>query len=202
MKETLKRVKADVILSAILCLVLGVVLILWSAETIKILCRILAAGLAIIGVINIISYFRDKRMHMFSGVLGLIVLLIGVWLFLRPDSVASLIPIVIGVILAVHGIQDIKLAIETKRNGYEKWWSVLLMGIISLTLGVVCIVYAFGLISLALKLIGVALIYDGLSDLWIVSRVSKSAKQKKQEEEALEAEYKEVEVVEEDENIV
>lgn len=199
MKETLKRVKADVILSAILCFALGVVLIIWSTETINILCRVLAAGLMIIGMVNIISYFRDKRMHMFSGVLGLIVLLIGVWLFFRPDSVVSFIPIVIGVILAVHGAQDIKLAIETKRNGYEKWWSVLLMGVVSLALGVVCIVYAFGVISLALKVIGVALIYDGLSDLWIVSRVSKSAKQKKLEEEALEAEYKEVE---EDENVL
>lgn len=198
MKEALKRIKADVILSALLCIALGVVLIVWSAETIKIMCWALAAGLVIIGVINIISYFRDKRMHMFSGVLGLIVLLIGIWLFMRPDSVVSLIPIVIGVILAVHGIQDVKLAIETKRNGYEKWWSILLMGIVSLVLGVLCVVYAFGLVTLALKFIGVALIYDGLSDLWIVSRASKAAKQKKLEEEALEAEYKEVETAEEE----
>lgn len=198
MKEALKRIKADVILSALLCIALGVVLIVWSAETIKIMCWALAAGLVIIGVINIISYFRDKRMHMFSGVLGLIVLLIGIWLFMRPDSVVSLIPIVIGVILAVHGIQDVKLAIETKRNGYEKWWSILLMGIVSLVLGVLCVVYAFGLVTLALKFIGVALIYDGLSDLWIVSRASKAAKQKKLEEEALEAEYKEVETTEEE----
>ena len=30
MKETLKRIKADVILSALLCVALGVVLIIWS----------------------------------------------------------------------------------------------------------------------------------------------------------------------------
>ena len=125
MRETLKKVKADVILSALLCFALGVVLLVWSAETINIICRTLAVGLMIIGVVNIISYFRDKSMHMFSGVLGLIVLLIGAWLFMRPESVVSLIPIVIGVILAVHGIQDIKLAIETKNNSYEKWWSIL-----------------------------------------------------------------------------
>lgn len=198
MRETLKKIKADVILSAVLCFALGVVLLVWSTETINIICRALAVGLMIIGVVNIISYFRDKSMHMFSGVLGLIVLLIGAWLFMRPESVVSLIPIVIGVILAVHGIQDILLAIETKNNSYEKWWSILLMGIISLALGVFCVVYAFGLVSFALKFIGIALIYDGLSDLWIVSRASKSAKQKKLEEEALEAEYKEVEDVKEE----
>lgn len=196
MKETLKRVKADVILSALLCFALGVVLIIWSEETIRIICRALAVGLAIIGIVNIISYFRDRSMHMFSGVLGLIVLLVGAWIFMKPESVVSLIPIVIGAILAVHGIQDLKLAIETKRNGYDRWWSILLMGIVSLALGVLCIVHAFGIgnltASLVLKLIGVALIYDGLSDLWIVSRAAKAAKRKKQEEEALEAEYKEV----------
>ena len=35
MKETLKRIKADVILSALLCVALGVVLIIWSDETIN-----------------------------------------------------------------------------------------------------------------------------------------------------------------------
>ncbi len=193
MKETLKRVKADVILSAVLCLALGIVLIVWSEETIRLLCRALAVGLVIIGVVNIISYFRDRSLHVFSGILGLIVLLTGAWIFMKPESVVSLIPIVIGAILAVHGLQDLKLAIETKRNSYEKWWSILLMGIVSLVLGVLCIVHAFGVVALALKFIGIALIYDGLSDLWIVSRAAKAAKNKRLEEEALEAEYKEVE---------
>ena len=43
MKETLKRIKADVILSAILCVALGVILMIWPTQVTKVLCYILAA---------------------------------------------------------------------------------------------------------------------------------------------------------------
>ena len=119
MKETLKRIKADIIVSALLCIALGIVLLVWPAETIDVFCKILAVGLIIMGGVDIASYFMNRSIHPFAGALGLIVLLIGIWIFLRPESIVSLIPIVIGVILCIHGIQDLKLAIETKRNGYE-----------------------------------------------------------------------------------
>ncbi len=37
MKETLKRIKADVILSAILCVALGVILMIWPTQVTKVL---------------------------------------------------------------------------------------------------------------------------------------------------------------------
>ena len=40
--------------------------------------------------------------------------------------------------------------------------------------------------------IGLFLIYDGVSDIWIISRVSHAAKQLKQEIEAVDADAKEV----------
>lgn len=192
MKEALKRIKADVILSAILCIALGVVLIIWSEETIRLACIAVAIGLMIIGTVNLIGYFMDRIMHPFSGALGLVVLLIGIWIFLKPESVVSLIPIVIGVILAIHGIQDIKFSFEAKKNNYDRWWGMLLMALISLVFGVLCIVHAFGIVKLAMIFIGIALIYDGLSDLCIVILTTKAAKRMKQEAEALDVEYKEV----------
>ena len=103
-----------------------------------------------------------------------------------------LIPIVIGVILCVHGIQDLKLAVETKRNGYGKWWSMLIIAAVSLVFGVLCIVNAFGMVKLALQFIGIALIYDGISDLWVANRAVHAAKMMKQEAEAVDVDYKEI----------
>lgn len=192
MKEVLKRIKADMILTALLCVVLGIVIFIWPAETIDIFCKVLAIGLMILGAVDLVSYFRNKGMHSFSGILGLIVLLVGIWIFLRPASVVSLIPIVIGVILTVHGIQDLKLAFETKENGYEKWWTMLIIAAVSLIFGILCIVNAFGMVKLALQFIGIALIYDGISDLWIVTKAVRTAKEKQEAEDALDVEYKEM----------
>lgn len=190
--DTLKRIKADVIISALVCVAMGVVLLIWPSETIDIFCKVLAVGLMVMGVMNIVNYFLNRSTHPFSGVLGAIVLIVGVWVFIKPESIVSIVPIVIGVILCVHGIQDIKIALETKANGYGKWWHMLIIAAISLGFGVICIIKAFGVVTLALQVIGVGLIYDGISDLWVASRAIRAAKAMKQEAEALDVEYKEV----------
>lgn len=193
MKETLKRIKADVILSALLCVILGIVLIIWSDQTIKIICMLLAFGIIVMGVVNLTDYFINHTLTPFSGMSGLVFIIVGIWLFfVKPESIAMIIPIVIGVVLAVHGITDIKMSIESKANGYDKWWSSLLLGVISLALGVICIINAFGVVKVAMIFIGIALVYDGISDLWIVSRTVKAAKEMKKEADALDVDYKEV----------
>lgn len=192
MKEMLGRIKADMILSAVLCVVTGVVIFVWPATTIDLMCKVLAVGLIIFGAVQLVAYVFNRMDSSFSGILGLIAALVGLWIFAKPESIVSLIPIVIGVILMIHGMQDIKLAFEAKSNRYGKWWSMLLIAAVSLAFGVICIVNAFGMVKLALKIIGVALIYDGLSDLWIVNRTAKAAKTMREMEKALEVEYKEV----------
>lgn len=191
MREMLQRIKADIILSALLCVALGVVLLIWPDETIGMVCKVLAVGLVILGAVDLFSYFSNKLAHPFSGILGLVVLLVGVWIFLRPESVVSLIPIVIGVILAIHGIQDIKQALEVRKNGYDRWWVMLIIAAVSLVLGVLCIVKAFRVVTLSLQFIGIALIYDGISDLWIAMKAIHTAKLAKQEAEAVDVEYRE-----------
>lgn len=192
MRETLKKLKADIILSALLCAVLGIVLLLWPEATIDLVCKILAVGLIIMGAVQITSYFTDRSIHPFAGALGLLLVLVGIWIFLRPGSIVSIVPIVIGVILCVHGIQDLKLSFETKENGYGNWWSMLIIAAVSLLFGVICIVNAFGMIKLALRFIGIALIYDGVSDLWIANRAIRAAKAAGETAKALDVEYKEV----------
>ena len=77
MKDFFKRVKADAIMSAVLCIALGVVLIVWPGETINIVCKVLAAGLIILGGVELFSYITNRNGYMFTGILGLIVLIVG-----------------------------------------------------------------------------------------------------------------------------
>lgn len=192
MRETLKRIKADIILSAVLCTGLGIMILVWPGEVIGVLCKALAVVLMVIGAVNLATFFRNRQRNAFSGVLGAIVVLVGLWIFFKPESVVSLIPIVIGVILMVHGIQDLKVAFEVKANGYGRWWSMMIIAAVSLVLGIVCVINAFGMVKLAMQFIGVALIYDGLSDLWVATKAVRTAKAMKAESDALESEYKEV----------
>lgn len=192
MKEFFKKVKANMIFSAMLCIALGVVLFVWSAQTIDVICKVLATILMIMGAVQAISFLLNKDKNGFTGAVGLIELLVGIWIFMKPESIVSLIPIVIGVILLIHGLADFRLAFETKENGYETWWSILIMAFISVIFGVICIVDSFGVVSLAMKFIGIALVYDGISDIWIVTRATKVAKNLQQDDEAVDIDYKEM----------
>jgi uncharacterized membrane protein HdeD (DUF308 family) len=164
----------------------------WPVETIDIFCKVLAAALIFMGALQLISYFAARLLHPFSGIIGAVILVVGLWIFLTPQSVVSLIPIVIGVVLAIHGFQDIKLALEAKSNGYGRWWIMFLIAFIGVALGVLCIIDSFGVVALATQIIGAALIYDGATDLWIIFKTLMAARKMKQEQDALDVDYKEV----------
>lgn len=192
MKELFKRVKIDLIISAIVCVALGVVLLIWPVEAIDVFCKVLAASLIFMGVLQLISYLAARLIHPFSGIVGAILLVAGFWIFITPQSVVSLIPIIVGVVLAIHGLQDIKLALEAKANGYGKWWIMFLIAFIGVALGVLCIIDSFGVVTLATQVIGAALIYDGLTDLWIIVKTLMAIRKMKQEQDALDVDYREV----------
>ena len=199
MKELFQRIKLDVIIGAVCCIAFGIVLILWPTEVTTIACKMIAAVIAVLGLVTLISYLLNtKEKHRINLPLGLVLLFIGIWIFLKPNSIQSMLLIGIGAVLFVHGFEDFKYALETRRYGYEFYWVILLMSVVGMGLGIACIVDSFGVISVALAFVGLALIYDGITDIWIVSRIAKTAKSVKQQVDEFHVVETEAEVITED----
>lgn len=192
MKEVLKKIKADTILSAVLCVILGVVLLVYTKQMTDLFCKLLALVLIVMGVAHIITYFTDRMGNNLRLIAGIIVLLLGVWIFINPEIIISLIPAIIGAILFLHGVEDLRLAIQAKEAEGSAWISCLILAIVNLAIGILLIVKAFEAAQIAFKLIGIALIYDGVSDIWIVSRAVKAAKQMEQDLNAIDTDGKEL----------
>lgn len=192
MKEILKKIKADTILSAVLCIILGVVLLVYTEQTTSLFCKLLALVLIVMGVAHMLTYFTDRAGNNLRLIAGVIVLLLGIWIFINPKIIINLIPAIIGAILFLHGVEDLRLSIQAKEGEGSAWISCLILAIINLALGILLIVKAFEAAQIAFKLIGLALIYDGVSDIWIVSRAVKAVKEAKQEQEAIDTEGKEL----------
>ncbi|CDF42086.1 putative uncharacterized protein [Roseburia sp. CAG:182] len=192
MKEILKKIKADTILSAVLCIILGVVLLLYTEQMTDLLCKLLAVVLIVMGVAHMIIYFTDRVGNNLRLIGGVVVLLLGVWIFINPRIIINLIPAIIGAILFLHGVEDLRLSIQAKQAEGSAWISCLILAIVNLAIGILLIVKAFEAAQIAFKLIGIALIYDGISDIWIVSRAVKAAKQMEQDLNAIDTEEKEL----------
>lgn len=177
MMDKLKSIKIDVTLAAVLSVVLGVLLVIWPATVITVLARVIAIILMVSGIVSLIPRLMDEVKSYTSIIVSLLITLIGLWMFLSPQAVASIIPIAIGVLLVVHGVQDLSLALEGKKTKAHNWWSIPLMALLNIVLGVLCICNAVGLVKLGMILIGIMLIYDGLSDMFIVHKVNKASKE-------------------------
>ena len=78
------------------------------------------------------------------------------------------------------------------KEQYDKWWVALILGLVTVGFGALLIFKPFAALDTVVTLIGFFLIYDGVSDLWIVSRISRTAKVLWQEAEALDVEAEEI----------
>lgn len=175
--EKLKSIKFDVTLSAVLSVAIGVMLIFWPGTIISVLVRAIACILVISGFVMLLPKMFEPVKSYLSIIVSLLIMMIGLWMFFSPQLVASIIPIGIGVLLVVHGVQDLSLAFEGKKKNAKNWWSIPVIAILNIVLGVICIFNAFGMVEIGMIFIGVMLVFDGISDMVIVHKVNKATKE-------------------------
>lgn len=181
MRELLKRIKADIITTAILCIILGILVMVWPTQTTKLLCWILAAILILMGLSRIIAYLNDRMSGQFGLAAGIVLFMLGAWILIRPLSFAKIFPIVIGVLLLMHGLEDLKMTMEAKAGGDNIWWTLLVVAAVNILLGLFLVWRAFAAVQIAMVLMGAALVYDGVTDLFAVYRVAKTVREAEQD---------------------
>lgn len=179
MAEFLRGLKANYLISALLCVILGLVLLIFPGTTTQIVCMLLGIVLFAYGAIQIVLYLFNKERTIVSQgmlVLGIVFAVIGGWIMLKPEMIIMAVPVIVGVLIVIHGLHNATQAFALKSSGYEKWWVVFLLGVLTVILGGILIYNPFKVVNTVVRLIGIFLIYDGLSDVWILSRIFKVKK--------------------------
>ena len=196
MEHILKKIKTNVIVSAFICIALGVILVFWPGLSVKVVCMAIGAVLVINGISRLLNFIFGRVGSVFSQmnlVMGIIITVIGGWILLQPGTIIAMIPILVGIIIVIHGINNLQQSVSLCQNRYDKWWIALLLGIITIGFGVLLVFNPFAAVDTLIRFIGLFLIYDGASDIWIMSRVSRNVKQARQEMDALTVDGKEIE---------
>ena len=195
MGSLLKKLKKNVVISAILCIVLGLVLAIWPGMSMHIVCIAIGSVLILGGLVRLAESFFDRDGSMYTQmnmIVGIIFAVVGVWIVIKPEKVLAIIPIIVGIVIAVHGLNNLQQAVSLCKEQYDKWWVALILGLVTVGFGALLIFKPFAALDTVVTLIGFFLIYDGVSDLWIVSRISRTAKVLWQEAEALDVEAEEI----------
>ena len=191
MKTILHEQRMSSIAAALVTIVLGVVLIWWPDRSINFLCMLLGVSIFITGIIYILGWLarRKEGVPAFFVLPGVILCALGVWLMTSPNSVIMLIQYIFGAILIFHGLVDFQGAFALARQGWSRWWMDLLFALLTVCLGGLILFNPFGTFAALVILIGAALIFDGVSDLciiWRLSRAFRAAEQAIREEQDLE----------------
>ena len=163
--------KKNYFISAILTIALGAVLVIWPDWSGRILCYLLGAALILMGGIQLIVCIRAERIGFyskFSMLMNIILILLGVWVCIRPDTVLSLVPVIIGIVMLIHGCMDLQFTMDIKHAGSGKWWIALIFALVTLTLGVFLVMHPFLAFEITMLIIGIGLFYDGISDLLLM----------------------------------
>lgn len=180
MKEWFRNRKISFVLAAALYLVLGLVLLIWPGVSIRVFCYAFGAILLLYGVVTIASFFlRDgggPGSFVLELFLGIVAAAVGLLFLIRPAFVASLLPVVVGLTILVDGLVNLKRALALRRMDYGRWNVPLILSIVSVALGLVVVIRPFLAAETLTMLIGVTLIYEGLSDLWTIFKLSQQAK--------------------------
>lgn len=179
MKNILRHQKRSSIISAVITIIMGAFLIYAPGQSVQAICTLLGTALAVIGGVYIFGWIAKRRQIGFPVwflIPGIIIFALGMWLITNPQSVVVLIQYIFAAILIFHGIIDLQGAWTLAKNKWQGWWIDLLLSALTLILGVVVFINPFGTFETLAVILGASLIFDGVSDLVIIYRITKAFK--------------------------
>lgn len=176
-KSKYRRIKGSWLVSSLLCILIGIVFAIWPEIVANAANYILGGIILIVGIIYLAMSFWSKQRNFLTGfgiIFSVVLIVIGVFMLLKPEFVLSLFPMIVGGIIIIHGIIDLKRSIELASLKYKLWWIALIIAVATIGLGVLLVFNPFSAVTLAFRIIGVILIVDGVSDFWIGFQVKRA----------------------------
>ncbi|MGN0313154.1 MAG: HdeD family acid-resistance protein [Fusicatenibacter sp.] len=162
-------------------MILGLCLVIWPYISAKVLCYLFGVLILITGIVRIVCYTRrgvSTFFHYYEFPLGLLDILLAVFFFSRSQHVILVLPIVIGIMIMIDSIFKLQMAIDLKRLGLRKWWSMLLLSILSILFSFLLILDPFEGSMTLMIFIGLSLIVDSIQSLCSVIYASKYIRKK------------------------
>ncbi len=177
--KLLQNIKWDAVISSVVMIVLGLILAIFPDVSLSILATVAGLGAICAGLFSIIRYFTyDLRESYFSNdfLIGIIVLTIGVLIIFRPAVFIAIIPIVLGIVIMISGFAKLQDAISAKRFGYSGYVTYLILAVIAILFGLFILFNPLDMAEVLFFIIGIGLIYSGVSDLFVTFYLTKKFK--------------------------
>lgn len=165
------------IISSLSYLVLGFIMIFMPDTVGNTLSYVLGIVLTIYGLFNIISFFTNKEENKYLElIIGIVATAFGIFTLFSPGIIAKIIFVIFGIIIVLDSLMDVKNSFQLKALGMKKWWVCFLVSIAVIILGL-CTIFLSGFFrDFLIIIIGIIMIYEGVSGLVIIGLMGHYAK--------------------------
>ena len=177
--DRMSQLKKSKLIAGIISALLGSVLLFWPGLTMELICQFVGAALGITGILTAAVFFtqpKDSPFRAASLIAGIPLALLGLFVFLRPSFLIEFIPVVVGVIILMDGVANLLETFSLMKQGYSRWWISLIFAVLTIALGIVLLMQPFGVATVIMQAIGIIILYNGLSDIFIASRIKTKIK--------------------------
>lgn len=177
--EQLKKVHWEMLLTSIICILLGGVLIFFPQAVNEMIVYVLAAAMFIFSIVELYNYFKkDVKQNFYRNdlVFAVVALVVGIIVLAKRHAVIELVPIVLGAFIIVSGIKKLQNGLDLIRLKIDGWKSLLVLAAVNIIFGIIMVVCSSQTATTVTVLIGVGLVFSGATDLFSQLWVSKNAK--------------------------
>lgn len=175
----IKKIRNVLFGFSLLIIALGVFLIVEPQFSTRIICYIFGGLIACCGVIDLVNYFVNKKQReyfRFDMIKGFTLLALGLFVIIKPDFVAAILPTIFGLVILVDGISKILSSFEIKK-GNASWLPIMILGFITAILGVIILMKPFAIVNISMVVIGISLVCDGISNIWCQASLKRRMKE-------------------------
>lgn len=161
-----RRTKAATILMGVALLVLGIAMFVSPIGATLMIVSIVGWTLVVVGAVTLLNCWmhRSPALQQADLVIGLVELVPGALMVAMPGAFVTIIYVLIGVIILVTGINDVTEASARRRLGLPSG-GLMVMGVLTLVAGAFVIVSPFAMAEFVMLIAGLALLYDGITEI-------------------------------------
>ena len=177
------------IVTSIIYVALGACLVFMPVSTVNVICKfVFGILLILVGLYHILIYVAEKlNSTIFDLFSGGILMVLGIFLFMNPQIVVKLLPILLGTFILVDSIWTLKGSLKLKKRGAGSWKFLLIGSVIFIGLGISLVVNPFTMVKYTVIFAGWIFLCNGVIDLIYLILLRKGLKEIKQDVEAVEA---------------
>lgn len=153
---------------SILFVIVGLFLFIKPDTTISIISYVIGGSLLISGVFSIYKYFSNELISNafdFNLIYGVLLIIAGMFLVVKPNALATLFPIILGIWIIINSVTKFQYALVLRKARNNDWGYTTLISILTLIWGIVLLYNPFAASLAITQTIGVFIIVYAVLDI-------------------------------------